>query len=77
MISSNRTKMPVITLMGPINPETMEPKYALGYFSALGAPQQICSWECRSFYPYISLLAQNEDTSTISVSPRKRFMSTS
>ena len=37
MTSSNRTKMPVIILMGLINPETMESKYSLAYFSALGA----------------------------------------
>jgi hypothetical protein len=37
MTSSNRTKVPAITLMGPISPETMQLKYALDYFSALGA----------------------------------------
>lgn len=37
MTSSSRTKMPAITLMGPISLKIMESKYALDYFSALGA----------------------------------------
>ena len=37
MTSSNRTKMPAMSLMGLKSPETMESKYALDYFSALGA----------------------------------------
>lgn len=37
MTSSNRTKMPAVTLMGPISPETMKSKYALDYFGVLEA----------------------------------------